>query len=308
MGSMLRRLLPSFCLILLIAAQEGCAPQPIVPTHATSQPARATETVTHVSATTTEEPTTPTATKEPTPTATPTITSTPAPWDQLAPGIEERWVPVDPDAPEQVVYALRIEPARVTFRIHYEEGSAQTIEEWQASTGAAVIVNGGFFSGNYTPVGRIVMDGVMYGFPLNYGERSIGVAGLFTVLDGEVEMYAIGRSSYSPRGMRFDQAIESYPILLLPGRQPTYPEETNEEARRTLIGIDDQQRVIILVSNVQFTLHELSGWLAESDLNLDTALNLDGGRSTGLSVNVPGHSSLFPAYVPLPIVIAVYPE
>jgi uncharacterized protein YigE (DUF2233 family) len=306
MGLMLRRFLFFFSLFLLIAAQMGCAGPPITPTGIPSPFVRETETLTPLAPTTVAELAT--ATDKPVPTASPTITATPAPWDQLAPGIEERWVPVDFDIPEQVVYAVRIDPSEVTFQIHYEAGSAQSVEEWQAATGAAVIVNGGFFSGSYTPVGRIVMDGVMYGFPLNYGERSIGVAGLFTVLDGEVEMYAIGRSDYSPRGMRFDQAIESYPVLLLPGRQPTYPEETNEEARRTLIGIDDQKRVIILVSNVQFTLHEIADWLAESDLNLDTALNLDGGRSTGISVNTPGHSLTIPAYVPLPIMIAVYPK
>jgi uncharacterized protein YigE (DUF2233 family) len=207
------------------------------------------------------------------------------------------------------LYALRIEPSRVTFKMHYEEGQAQTIEEWQSTLGTGIILNGGFFSGGYTPVGRIVKDGVMYGFPLNYGEGTIGVAGLFTVLDGEVALYSIGRSSYSPRGMRFDEAVESYPVLLLPGRQPTYPTETGERARRTVIGLDDRGRVIVLVSDLPvFSLHELSGWLAQSDLNLDSALNLDGGRSTGIAVSLAGGSTLIPSYVPVPIVISIHPN
>jgi hypothetical protein len=70
--------------------------------------------------------------------------------------------------------------------------------------------------------------------------------------------------------------------------------------------MDDQQRVIIIVSDLStFTLHELSGWLAESDLNLDTALNLDGGRSTGIAVGLPGGRTI-PAYVSLPIVLGIY--
>jgi uncharacterized protein YigE (DUF2233 family) len=256
----------------------------------------------------------PTSTRRvtPTPSATPTLTLTPASWNRLAAGVEERMVPVQDEIDPNItyyVYALRIDPSKVSFQVHYEAGVAHTIEEWQAETNAPIILNGGFFSGNYTPVGRIVSEGVMYGFPLNYGEGTIGVAGLFTVLDGDVEMYSIGRSSYSPRGMRFDEAIESYPILLLPGRQPTYPRETGENARRTVIGLDDQQRVIILICDLPiFSLHELSGWLAQSDLNFDTALNLDGGRSTGIAVALPGSGRLIPSYVPVPIALAIYPE
>src|SRR5207248_503969 len=147
-------------------------------------------------------------------------------------------------------YALRIDPSRVTFKIQYQAGFAQDIDQWQATTGASVVINGGFFSGENTPVGRLIMDGKLYGFPLNYGDKTIGVAGLFTILDKQIAMYALGRSSYTPRGMRFDQAIESYPMLLLPGRQPTYPKETSEKARRTVIGIDNEGRVIILVSDL----------------------------------------------------------
>jgi uncharacterized protein YigE (DUF2233 family) len=255
------------------------------------------------------------ATSTPTPTripSTPTVTPIPPVWDQIGEGVEERFVPIHLEAGDEglrVAYALRIDPSKFRFQVHYSAGFAQTIDAWQATTGASIVVNGGFFSGEYTPVGRIVADGTMYGFPLNYGEKTIGVSGLFTVLNDQVSMYALGRGSYSPRGMRFDQALESYPVLLLPGRQPTYPTETNEKARRTVIGLDSQGRLIILVSDLPiFTLHNLSGWLAESDLDLDTALNLDGGRSTGLVVSLPGHRREISAFVDLPIVLAIYPK
>jgi uncharacterized protein YigE (DUF2233 family) len=252
---------------------------------------------------------TPTATRIP---STATITPTSSIWDPLGEGIEERFVPIhieEGDEGLRYAYALRIDPSMVTFQVHYSEGFAQPIDAWQASLGASIVVNGGFFSGDYTPVGRIVSDGTMFGFPLNYGERTIGVAGLFTVLDGQISMYTLGRGAYSPRGMRFDQALESYPILLLPGRQPTYPTETNEKARRTVIGLDSQGRLIILVSDLPlFTLHNLSGWLAESDLDMDIALNLDGGRSTGLVVSLPGHRREISSFVDLPIVLAIYPK
>ena len=98
-------------------------------------------------------------------------------------------------------------------------------------------------------------------------------------------------------------------MLLLPGRQPTFPTETNKLAQRTVIALDDQGHVVILLIDLPiFSLHELSKWLANSDLELDSALNLDGGRSSGLAVTLSSGVKLIPSYVPLPVVIAIYPR
>jgi uncharacterized protein YigE (DUF2233 family) len=197
----------------------------------------------------------------------------------------------------------------MTFQVHYDRAEPHLIDEWQAITGAPILFNGGFFSSEGTPVGRIVSDGTLYGAPLNYGERTIGVAGLFTVLENEVQLHVLGRGDYNPRGMRFDQAVESYPILLLPGGQPTYLTETGERARRTVIALDTHGRVVVLLSDLPiFSLYELSHWLSGSGLNLEVALNLDGGRSSGLIVTLPGGGVFIPSYVPLPVVIAAYPR
>jgi len=53
-----------------------------------------------------------------------------------------------------------------------------------------------------------------------------------------------------------------------------------------------------------FTLHELSVYLTESDLNLDIAINLDGGGSTGILVSEPWE--VIPPTRPLPFVILVH--
>jgi len=144
---------------------------------------------------------------------------------------------------------------------------------------------------------------------LDYGDESIGVPGLFAIRDRQAELFALGHSSYSPRGMRFDQAVESYPMLILPGSQPTFPKDTGNYARRTVIGIDQEGAIVILISDVSlFTLYGLAEWLSNSNLNLEAALNLDGGRSTGMIVQLPEESTVIPSYVLLPIVIGIYPR
>lgn len=196
----------------------------------------------------------------------------------------------------------------MTIKVHYDQAEPHSIEEWQTITGASIVFNGGFFGGNNSPVGRIVMDGQLLGIPLDYGDESIGVPGLFAITDGRPELYALGRASYNPRGLRFDQAVESYPMLLLPGGQPTIIRETGYRARRTVIALDGQGRIVVLLSDLPlFSLFELSNWLASSGVGYDSVLNLDGGRSSGIAVSLPNESKVISALVPLPIVIAVYP-
>jgi len=246
-----------------------------------------------------------------TPTLTPTLTPTPPVWQTLRAGVSQTYLAAPTPGTEALsyVYALRIDPAQMVFQVHYDRREPHMVDEWQALTRAPILFNGGFFSGEGTPVGRIISDGTLYGAPLNYGERTIGVAGLFTVLEDEVQIHVLGRGNYNPRGMRFDQAVESYPILLLPGGQPTYLTETGERARRTVIALDTQGRVVVLLSDLPiFSLYELSHWLAASGLNLEVALNLDGGRSSGLIATLPGGGVFIPSYVPLPVVIAAYPR
>jgi uncharacterized protein YigE (DUF2233 family) len=252
-----------------------------------------------------------TPTRTPRPTVTPTPTATPPAWSALAPGISRAYLPVPiPDTPEADfhLYALRIDPRLVDFEVAWD-GAARTMADWQSVTQAEVVINGGFFNGDNRPIGRIVIDGELYGTALDPLER-IGVPGLFTVIDGEVEIYSLGRSTAVPNDMQFDWVVEAYPMLLLPGGRPAYPrDDEGPRARRTVVGIDRAGYVVIVLCDGPiFSLSELSRWLAHSNLNLDVALNFDGGRSSGMAVNAGAEHVLIPSYVPLPIVLAVSPR
>jgi uncharacterized protein YigE (DUF2233 family) len=249
----------------------------------------------------------PTALTSPTPLATPN----PPAWVRIGRGISRVYLPVPTpgtDAPSYF-YVLRIDPTEVTFKVIYDSQEPHKIDEWQAISQAAIVFNSGFFTGRNTPNGRIITDGAQYGVPLDYGNDSIGVRGLLAVTGRRVEIYALGRADYNPRGLRFDQAVESYPLLLLPGGQPTFPEDTHKRARRTVIGLDQDNQVIVVISDIPlYSLYELAQWLASSNLGLDSALNLDGGRSTGIMVALPDEGKLINSYVPVPIVIGVFPQ
>ncbi len=108
---------------------------------------------------------------------------------------------------------------------------------------------------------------------------------------------------------KLQAALQSFPILVRPGGELGFGAERENyaRARRTVIGQDKEGRILFIVApEGYFTLHQLSVYLTQSDLDLDIAVNLDGGGSTGILVANPPES--IPARVLLPFVILVYPR
>jgi exopolysaccharide biosynthesis protein len=95
-------------------------------------------------------------------------------------------------------------------------------------------------------------------------------------------------------------------MLVLNG-QPAYQNADFDAARRTVIGVDEDGRILlILAAWGSFTLAELSTYLASADFELVNALNLDGGTSTGLILTQPAES--IPGFVMIPSVITISPK
>jgi hypothetical protein len=79
------------------------------------------------------------------------------------------------------------------------------------------------------------------------------------------------------------------------------------EGYQSIINVRVPGWILLLVTpEGYFTLHQLSVCLTGSDLNLDIAVNLDGGGSTGILVADP--QEVIPSKVLLPFVILVYPR
>jgi hypothetical protein len=70
--------------------------------------------------------------------------------------------------------------------------------------------------------------------------------------------------------------------------------------------MDKQGRLLLIVSPLAaFTLDELADLLVSSDLSIDTALNLDGGSSTGLYLNAGKQHVTIDSLAALPLVIVL---
>jgi uncharacterized protein YigE (DUF2233 family) len=220
----------------------------------------------------------------------------------LRAGLERRVITLNDDSerPYESLYLLRLEPQQFRFEIAYQPGAPQSLLEWQAATGALIVVNGGFFTESYEATGLMVIDGQAS------GTSYVDFGGILAITEAGPEIRWLAERPYTP-DESLPYALQSFPMLVKPGGVLGYPDEDGSPARRTVIGMDGNGRfLIILTRRSNFTLHQLSAWLVASDLELDAALNLDGGTSSGLILADP-HEELLP-FVLLPSVITIYPQ
>ncbi len=234
----------------------------------------------------------------------PSSSPTPPPrdpgWETVRPGLERRRSRRFDALDFQIdaLYLLRLDPDLFRFDLGYHPGQPQRLEQWQADTGALIVVNGGFFTPEYTATGLIILNGVPGGVSYE------GFGGMLTLIEGHPDLRGLAQEPYDP-AEKFDAALQSFPLLVHTGGQLGYTRPSEQRARRTVIAQDQAGRFILLVADrSQFTLPALSRYLLESDLALDIALNLDGGPSSGLLL--AESAEIVPAYVPLPSVILIY--
>lgn len=241
-------------------------------------------------------PTAPTAPPVP-----PTPTSAPdSGWQTLHTGFERRQIRLYSPQGEQVdsLHLLRIDPNLYALGLAYSPRMPKSLDQWQDETGALLVVNGGFFTENFEATGLIVVDGV------SSGQSYAGFGGMVTMQDGYANVRGLVQypfdSAETPQN-----AIQAFPMLIEPGSR--YSDGGGQPARRTVIAQDQAGRLLfILSSRSHFTLAGMAEWLANSDLALVNALNLDGGTSTGLRIQDSAEN--VPSFALLPTVLTVDPR
>ena len=257
-------------------------------------------------------PPTPLIFLSPTAQPTPTLQVTPSPghlvtltppadtdWQPLQPGLERRTIRLLDENGRQTeqLTLLRIDPTLFDFRLGYSPGQPKPLATWQQETAALIVMNGGFFTEKYLATGLIVVEGQAS------GSSYVGFGGMVTLNEGGVDVRSLVERPYDPNET-FDYALQSFPMLVLNGA-PAYQNADFDSARRTVIGMDENGRVLLIFASWgSFTLAELSSYLASADFGLVNALNLDGGTSTGLILTDPAQE--IPAFTAVPTVILVY--
>lgn len=222
-------------------------------------------------------------------------------WKTLAQGLE--WRIFSPEGqPLGQITALRIDPALYTFRVHYRPGEPLAVIPWRDTLSDAVaFVNANFFDEFDKVVGLLISEGAAHGqaFTTRGGTFALGED------DGNPLILSNTESPY--QGEAYRLAVQGFPMLVQDGAA-VYTSE-DRATRRTAIGIDAEGRVVLMTTpGLGLKLRDLSTFLAESELALVDAFNLDGGGSTMMSISLTSESFLLPSRDAVPTVLAVYPR
>ena len=217
-------------------------------------------------------------------------------------GIELRQMRVGPEAGAERVTMVRLDPAVVRFRVHYDPLTPRPVSAWARRLRSLLVINGGYFTSENETVGLLVSEGQVFG--TLYGD----FAGMFAVTSGEqVSVRWLRVHPYDP-DEPLREALQSFPVLVKPGGVMGFPADADDGrlARRTIVARDRQGHILFIIApRGNISLHGSATFLADSDLNLDVALNLDGGTSTGLWLNTELLPVQIDSLIPVPSVISV---
>ncbi|TMC20934.1 MAG: phosphodiester glycosidase family protein [Chloroflexi bacterium] len=222
-------------------------------------------------------------------------------WLLQSSGIElryEQWN--SPENISDIITIVRLDPKHIHLSVDYHPDQPLTMNSWMKQTGAQVLINGGYFDKNYRPSGLLISDGEAHGASYQ------GFGGMLAVdASGRISLRSLGEQPYDP-SEQLQQVTQSAPLLMLNGQRTQFTANSVND-RRSVVAIDKHGNLLFIVSPGRaFTLDELADILVSSDLELKTALNLDGGASTGFYVNTHGQQQVsIEPFTALPIVIAV---
>jgi len=247
------------------------------------------------------------ATARPTPVPPTVIPTLDNNWTPIANGVDYRRLAfLDSHSQNVGILVARIDPTKVTFKVGYVPNQRKSINDWLlALPGAVVIVNANYFDQTGNPIGLVASNGQIYSSSTGRSD-----SGMFQVRGTEARVRSLFVEPYS-NTERFDQLVQGFPLLMAAGQvAPAFNGDLdNSPSRRTVIAQDIHGRILIIVTPLgaaSFT--DMARFLGLSGLEIDTALNLDGGTSTALYLQTGGPSSITSGLVPVPVVLAVYPK
>lgn len=218
-------------------------------------------------------------------------------WVTVAPGIQQFSVSLTtPQTGHLVLFAF--DPKQFDFRFAYST-SSQTVAEWHRHFPEAVAVfNGSYFHEDQTPSGNLISGGKDLS-PRSFDlDKSavIELAPQFRIVDTLNQPFDATASQ---------EAAQSFPVLVRRG-QMAVAEDSGKVARRTFVGVrNDGWAVLGVLADGELSLFQLAQKLSQTDVQMQMALNLDGGPSTGYSFTAGNTEQVANSFTQVPISIIV---
>lgn len=210
-------------------------------------------------------------------------------WRQLAEGVSltEYNLGEETGVLPSKVYILRSRPAAISLRavsVNKEAKGQLRIKDAVARSGALAGINASFFDPDYLALGVVIIDGKPVR-PLQQGGSLL--TGVFAI-KGNGEPIIVHRSAFS--GKNVSHAVQSGPRLISKGA-PLRIRNQHVISRRSGVAITSSGDLLLYATQSRIpgaSLQQITEMLLDPRLDVQEALNLDGGRSSQLYVSARG--------------------
>ena len=212
-------------------------------------------------------------------------------WNEAEHGFEIAELPVLAEGKEvDRIFLARISPDRFRFVVRNSPSGDKNIDQWEAALPEAVlIVNASYFDAKGFPDTPIVSEGISAG-PSDYDARG----GAFIDKSGYTGLVDLAGKDWKQELANARNAMVSYPLLIdADGKTRTGP-ESRWLSNRTFLAQDSNGRILVgTTKEAFFSLARLASFLKSAPLDLQLALNLDGGPVSCRSVRLKGFNQKF---------------
>lgn len=221
-------------------------------------------------------------------------------WRRLAVGVHWRLVrltrPTGLFSASLRVY--RFDPAHFDLQVVHYSSPATARQALQVKPRAVAAINANFFTPQGRPLGLVIAQGRVI-----HRMRRINSGVLWS---GRGRVGISHASRFLAQGVR--TAVQAWPRLMADGRPTQGVKNAGQRHRRSLAGVDRAGRLLLAVTEGLtggLSLREVQMIFDLPGFNVRDLLNLDGGRSTQLSVRIGGHDYHLSGFDSVPVLLAV---
>jgi uncharacterized protein YigE (DUF2233 family) len=211
-------------------------------------------------------------------------------WREVAPGVE--FATLDGGAwckrGSAALAVLRLDPERVRVRVrHYSRMPGRRPLDavaWSRATGAVAVFNAGQYYPDLSYMGLLVSDGVAL------SKRPHGTFRAALVADPVgggrgARVLDLERHPLDPRHPGWREVAQSF--MLVDETGAVRVRRSERVANRTAVAEDRHGRLVVVVSEGGYTLHEFAHMLKALPLAVSHAMSMDGGNESQLVVRGP---------------------
>jgi uncharacterized protein YigE (DUF2233 family) len=221
-------------------------------------------------------------------------------WQRLGPGVRWRRIKLTRAGGlfSAALRVYRFDPRYFGLEVIYLPQSSTARQALAGRRGAVAAINANFFNRAGHPLGLVIERGREI-----HLRRRIN-SGVLWYRPGRVGITHVRRF----RTNRVWTAIQAWPRLIARGRPTIGLKNPGHRHRRTLAAVDRAGRLLLAVTEGLtggLSLTEVQAIFKRPGFNVRDMLNLDGGRSTQMSVRLRGHRFHLAGFDSVPVLLAV---